>query len=146
MDEDIPAYPMDHRIEEQLESVQKCLKELSLKNQEIWCTKCSTAGHTKDNYRHEYSRQDVRFVQTKVFCDIFQETRDHSMKECAFNMKNAKASWCAICETKSHNTADCQLNLKNRQNYQAVYQTNPVAQSNEKNNTNNQNGQGHDGR
>ena len=92
MDEDIPAYPTDHRIEEQLESVQKSLKELSLKNQEIWCTKCSTAGHTKDNYRQEYSRQDVRFVQTKVFCDIFQETGDHSTKECAFNMKNAKAS------------------------------------------------------
>ena len=26
MDEDIPAYPTDHRIEEQLESVQKSLK------------------------------------------------------------------------------------------------------------------------
>ena len=92
MDEDIPAYLTDHRIEEQLESVQNSLKELSLKNQEIWCTKCSTTGHMKDNCRHEYSREDVRFVQTKVFCDIFQETGDHSMKECAFNMKNAKSS------------------------------------------------------
>ena len=55
MDEDIPAYPTDHRIEEKMESVQKSLKELSLKNQEIWCTKCSMAGHTKDNCRHEYS-------------------------------------------------------------------------------------------
>ena len=35
MDEDIPAYPTDHRLEEQLENVQKSLKELSLKNQEI---------------------------------------------------------------------------------------------------------------
>ena len=61
-------------------------------------------------------------------------------------MKNAKASWCAICETKSHNTADCQLNLKSRQNYQAVYQTNVVAQSNEQNNTNDQNEQRYEGR
>ena len=61
-------------------------------------------------------------------------------------MKNGKASWCAIYETKSHNMADCQLNLKNRQNYQAVYQTNAVAQSNEQNNTNDQNGQWYEGR
>ena len=140
MDEDIPAYPMDHRLEEQLENVQNSLKELTLKNQEIWCTKCSTAGHSKDNCRHEYSRQDIRFVQTKSFCDIFQEHEDNSMKDCPFNMKNGKASWCAICETKSHNMADCQLNLKNRQNYQAIYQMNAVAQNNEQNNTNSQNG------
>ena len=56
-------------------------------------------------------------------------------------MKNGKASWCAICETANHNTADCHLNLKNRQNYQAVYQTNAVAQNTEQNNNNNQNGQ-----
>ena len=114
MDEDIPAYPMDYRLEEQFKNVQKYLKELTLKNQEIWCTNCSTAGHSKDNCRQQYSRQDVRFVQTKVFCDIFQEHGDHYMKYCLFNMKNGKASWCAICETKIHNTADCQLNLKNR--------------------------------
>ena len=62
-------------------------------------------------------------------------------------MKNGKASWCAICETKSHNTADYQLNLKNRQNYQAVYQTNAVAQHNEQNNlANDPNSQRYDGR
>ena len=49
MDEDIPTYPKDHRLEQQLENIQKSLKELSLKNQEIWCTKCSMAGHSKDN-------------------------------------------------------------------------------------------------
>ena len=32
MDEDIPAYPTDHRLEEQLKNVQKSLKELTLKN------------------------------------------------------------------------------------------------------------------
>ena len=32
MDEDIPAYPTNHRLEEQLESVEKSLKELNLKN------------------------------------------------------------------------------------------------------------------
>ena len=48
-------------------------------------------------------------------------------------MKNRKASWCAICEVKSHVTVDCHLNLKNRQNYQAVYQTNAVAQNNDNN-------------
>ena len=49
MDKDIPAYPMDHRLGQQLETVQKSLKELNLKNQEIWCTKCSTNDHLKDN-------------------------------------------------------------------------------------------------
>ena len=33
MDEDIPAYSTDHRLEEQLKSVQKYLKELNLKIQ-----------------------------------------------------------------------------------------------------------------
>ena len=80
MDKDIPAYPMEQRLEEQLENIQKSLKELSLKNKEIWCTKCSTTGHSKDNCRQEYNRQDVRFVQTKSFCDIFQEHGDHLTK------------------------------------------------------------------
>ena len=47
MDEDIPAYPMDHKLEEQLEIMQKYLKELNLKSQDIWCTKCSMARHSK---------------------------------------------------------------------------------------------------
>ena len=51
MDEDIPAYSTDHKLEEQLEDVQKLLKELNLKNQDIWCTKYSTAEHSKDNCR-----------------------------------------------------------------------------------------------
>ena len=81
----------------------------------------------------------------KSFCDIFQEPGDHSTKDCSFNMKNDKASWCAIYETKNHNTADCHLNLKNRTNYHPVYQTNVVAQTNEKNNlANDKNGQRYD--
>ena len=49
MDKDFLAYPMDAILEEQLEIMQKYLKELNLKNQDTWCTKCSTTGHTKDN-------------------------------------------------------------------------------------------------
>ena len=55
MDEDIPTYSTDHRLEEQLEIVQKYLKELNLKSQDIWCTKCSTMGHLKDNCRQNIS-------------------------------------------------------------------------------------------
>ena len=62
MDEYLPAYPTDTRLEEQLEIMKKSLKEMNLKNHDIWCTKFSTAGHTKDNYRQDISRQDVRFV------------------------------------------------------------------------------------
>ena len=113
MDEDIPAYPTDHRLEEQLEIMQKSLKELNLKSQDIWCTKCSTVGHSKDNYRQDINRQDIRFVQTKCSCNIFQDHGDHTTKDCPFNMKNGKVSWCAICEVKSHATADCYLKLKN---------------------------------
>ena len=32
MDEDFPAYPTDNRLEEQLEIMQKYLKEINLKN------------------------------------------------------------------------------------------------------------------
>ena len=46
-------------------------------------------------------------------------------------MKNNKTSWCVICEVKSHATTDFHLNLKNRQNYQAIYQANVVAQNND---------------
>ena len=62
MDEDIPAYPTDHRLEEQLEIVQKLLKDLNLKSQDVWCTKCSMTRHSKDNCRQDISRQDIRFV------------------------------------------------------------------------------------
>ena len=108
MGEDYPAHPVDNRIEEQLEIMQKSLRELNLKGQDIWCTKCSTSGHTKDN-----CRQDVCFVQTKCFCDIFQEHGIHTTKDYSFNMKNGKASWCAICKVKSDATGDYHLNLKN---------------------------------
>ena len=91
------------------------------------------AGNTDDNYWQDISRQDVRFVQKKCFCDIFQEHGEHTTKDCPYNMKNGKASWCAIYEVKSHATADCHLNLKNKKNYQAVYQTNVVAQNNDNN-------------
>ena len=50
MDEDFLAYPTDTRLEEQLEIMQKSLKEMNLKNQDVWCTKCSTVRHTEDNY------------------------------------------------------------------------------------------------
>ena len=62
MDEDFLAYPVDTRLEEQLEIMQKSLKELNLKNQDVWCTKCSTAGHTKDNCRQDIIQQDAGFV------------------------------------------------------------------------------------
>ena len=70
------------------------------------------------------------------------------MKDFPFNMKNGKASWCAICEVKIHATADYHLNLKNQQNYQEVYQTNVVAQNNDQwnhaqNDQNNQRCEGH---
>ena len=143
MDEDFPAYPTDTRLKEQLEFMQKSLKELNLKIQDVWCTKCSTTGHSKDNYR-----QDVRFVQIKCFCDIYQEHGEHKTKDCSFNMKNGKESWCAICEVKIHAMADCHLNLKNQQNSQAVYQTNTIAQNNYQQNNaqNEQNNQRYEGR
>ena len=36
MDEDFPSYPVDTRLEEQLEIMQKYLKQLNLKNQDVW--------------------------------------------------------------------------------------------------------------
>ena len=59
MDEYFPAYPTDTRLEEQLKIMQKSLKELNLKNQDVWCTKCSMAGHAKDNFRQDISRQNI---------------------------------------------------------------------------------------
>ena len=55
MDEDFPSYPTDTRLEEWLEIMQKSLKEMNLKNQDVWCTKFSMTGHTKDNCRQDIS-------------------------------------------------------------------------------------------
>ena len=38
MDEYFPAYPVDTKLNERLEIMQKYLKEMNLKNQDIWCT------------------------------------------------------------------------------------------------------------
>ena len=51
MYKDFLAYPVDTRLEEQLEIMHKSLKELNIKNQDVWCTKCSIVRHTKDNYQ-----------------------------------------------------------------------------------------------
>ena len=51
MDEDYPVNPIDIRIEEQMEIMQNSIWDLNLKGHEVWCTKCSTTGYTKDNYR-----------------------------------------------------------------------------------------------
>ena len=40
MDDDYPAHPVDNRIEEQFEIMQKSLRELNLKGKDIWCTNC----------------------------------------------------------------------------------------------------------
>ena len=114
MNEEYPTYPtVNAQIEEQLEIMQKYLREMNLKGQEIWCTKCSTIDHTKDNCRQDVSRKDGCFVQTKCFCDICQEHGDHMMKDFPYNMNNVKSSQCAICEVKSHATTDYHLDLKN---------------------------------
>ena len=113
MDKDFLAYPIDTRLEEQLEIMQKSLKEINLKNQDVWCTKCSMTRHSKDNCRQDINRQDVQFVQIKCFCDICQENAEQTTKDCLYNMKNSKASWCPICEVKIHAMANCHLNLKN---------------------------------
>ena len=47
MDEYFRTYPTDTRLEEQLEIMYKSLKELNLKNQDVWCTKCSMANTLK---------------------------------------------------------------------------------------------------
>ena len=55
MDEEFPTFPIDNRIEEQLKIMHKYLKEINLKSQDIWCMKCSTAGHSKENYQQDIS-------------------------------------------------------------------------------------------
>ena len=111
---------------------------MNIKGQDIWCTTCSSVEHTKDNCQQEFNRWDVCFIRMKCFCDIFQEHGSHMMKDCPYNMKNGKSSWCAICEVKSHAMVDGHLHLKNRQNYGAVYQTNVVAQNNDNISRNNE--------
>ena len=124
---------MDTRLEEQLEIMQKSLKELNLKNQDVWCTKFSMTGHTKDNCRQDIIRQDVRFVKTKCFYDICQEHGEQTTKDFPYNIKKGKTYWCAIYQVKSHTMADCHLNLKNQQKYQEFYKTNTVMQNNDNN-------------
>lgn len=55
------------------------------------------------------------------FCEICQESWNHSTKNCPYNMRNKKSKWCMICEENEHDTTECSLNLRNKMNYQ-VYQ------------------------
>ena len=72
MDEDYPINPVDQRIEEQLRSMLKSIREMSLRGNEVWCKKWSTVGHTKDYYQQDDRQQDdhwqdIRSVQKKKF-------------------------------------------------------------------------------
>ena len=50
MEEDYLVHPIDNRIEEQLEIMQKSLRGINLKGQYIWCTKCLMTRHTKVDF------------------------------------------------------------------------------------------------
>ena len=88
IDEDYPVNPVNSLIEEQLEIMQKSIREISLKGHEFWCTKFSMTEHTKYYCPHEECRQDIQFIQSKCFCNICQENDLHAAKDCPYNMKN----------------------------------------------------------
>ena len=51
------------QIEEKLEMMQRTIRDLSLRNKDIWCTLCMVEGHTKDNCRNREDRiQDVLVI------------------------------------------------------------------------------------
>ena len=63
MDDDYPTTSVDRHLEEQLESMQRCIHEMILRGVDLWCSKCSTEGHTsKDTYPRGDHRQDVHII------------------------------------------------------------------------------------
>lgn len=128
-DEDVVIHGIDRQLEEKLNAMQKAIQDISLKGADLWCTECMVDGHTKENCRCcEDQRQDVRAINAQAFYDICQESGNHSMKSCPFNMRNKKTKWCAICEESEHDTSECSLNLRNKPNYQ-VYQAQSTNQN-----------------
>lgn len=118
-DDDVVIHGIDRQLEDKLTAMQKAIHDISSKGADLWCTDCMVEGHTKDTYRRrEERRQDVRTMTAQAFCDICQESRSHSTKNCSFNLRHKKTKWCAICEESEHDTSDCSLNLRNKPNYQ----------------------------
>ena len=70
MGEEYRVSLVDSYIEEQLEIMQNSIQEISLKGNEFWCMRCSTARHTKYYCQQEEHQQEIEFVQLKCFCDI----------------------------------------------------------------------------
>ena len=48
MDKDYPVKTIDRRIDEKLETLQKSMRKMNLRGNDVQCAKCSTTSHTKD--------------------------------------------------------------------------------------------------
>ena len=59
MDEEYHVNHDDRCIEEQLENIEKSIWEMSLRGNEVWCTKCSMVGHKKYYYRQDDRQNDI---------------------------------------------------------------------------------------
>lgn len=61
--------------------------QLPLQKSHLLCTNCHMEGHTKDTCKFvDYFDQDVRRIQSDIYCDIFQVASNHSTKDYQYNL------------------------------------------------------------
>jgi len=116
-DGDIPSNSsMTERLEGKMEHFQQTIKNIPIRQNEIWCTTCTKDRHIKDNCPlNEHTKTtDVHRVQEKKYCNIFEFLNDNIIQDYPHNIKNTK--WCHIYEAFNHRTSECHLNARNRNN------------------------------
>jgi hypothetical protein len=62
---------IEKRLEENLAKLQQSIKNMSLSRNKLWCTICSSEGHTKDYCKfNDTIDPAVRWIQIETLCDI----------------------------------------------------------------------------
>ena len=110
--------------------MQWSIREITMRNNDLWCTTCSTKGNTEYNCRLQDDRRptDCWVVHTSYYCDICEVFEPHSTTDCPCKAKNAKPKWCGIFQMIQNSIVECIKNLNTKANYNTVYQTQTIKQ------------------
>jgi hypothetical protein len=86
---------------------------MSISRNELWCTICSSEGHTKYYCKFNDALDPaVLRIQIETLCDICEGVTNHATRDCPHNLRNVHPKWCHICEENNHSTQECRLNGK----------------------------------
>jgi len=73
IDDDTIITITNRRLEDKIEATQRTIKDLTLRNNDLWCINYSIEGGIKDTCPHrDDKRQDVCVVNCLCYCNIYQ--------------------------------------------------------------------------